>query len=86
MHLFQVVRIALISNNFLLTFLIRIGVIGAQKGTLTFMVGGESDDFHSVQPILANMGINVIHVGRNGSGLAAKISNNLLAAIRYSST
>jgi 3-hydroxyisobutyrate dehydrogenase len=58
------------------------GVIGAEKGTLTFMVGGELNDFKTVEPILANMGKNVVHVGPNGSGLAAKICNNLLAAIR----
>ena len=68
--------------NLPLNLFSRTGVIGAQKGTLTFMVGGESNYFQSVQPILAQMGKNVIHVGPNGSGLAAKISNNLLAAIR----
>jgi 3-hydroxyisobutyrate dehydrogenase len=46
------------------------------------MVGGELDDFKTAEPILAKMGKNVVHAGRNGSGLAAKISNNLLAAIR----
>lgn len=80
MHLSQVVRNTPIS--FSLTHLVQTGVIGAEKGTLTFMVGGEWDDFQSVQPILVGMGKNVIHVGPNGSGLAAKISNNLLAAIR----
>jgi 3-hydroxyisobutyrate dehydrogenase-like beta-hydroxyacid dehydrogenase len=38
-------------------------VIGAEKGTLTFMVGGESDDFKIVEPILAKMGKNIVHVG-----------------------
>ncbi|CAF1187310.1 unnamed protein product [Adineta steineri] len=58
------------------------GVIGAQQGTLTFMVGCELDDFKSVKPILAKMGKNIVRAGTNGSGLAAKICNNLLAAIR----
>lgn len=57
-------------------------MIGAQNGTLTFMVGAEPEDFKSVASILANMGKNVVHVGPNGSGLSAKICNNLLAAIR----
>lgn len=63
-------------------FSIATGVIGAERRTLTFMVGGESDDFKSVEPILAKMGKSVVHVGPNGSGLSAKICNNLLAAIR----
>jgi len=57
------------------------GVMGAEKGTLTFMVGAESDDFKSVEPILANMGKCIMHIGSNGSGVAAKICNNLLVAI-----
>ncbi|CAF3722509.1 unnamed protein product [Adineta steineri] len=58
------------------------GVIGAEQGTLTFMVGCELDDFKSIKPILAKMGKNIVRAGTNGSGLAAKICNNLLAAIR----
>ncbi len=60
-----------------------IGVTGAQKGTLTFMVGGQPDDFKAAEPILSKMGKNIVHAGTNGSGLAAKICNNLLLAIRY---
>jgi len=59
-----------------------IGITGAQKGTLTFMVGGEPDDFKAVEPILNQMGKNIVHAGPNGSGLSAKICNNLLLAIR----
>ena len=47
------------------------------------MVGGESEDFKAVQPILAQMGKNIVHAGPNGSGLAAKICNNLLLANRF---
>ncbi|CAF0792865.1 unnamed protein product [Adineta steineri] len=57
------------------------GVTGAQKGTLTFMVGGQPDDFKSAEPILSKMGKNIVHAGPSGSGLAAKICNNLLLAI-----
>ncbi|UJR32657.1 hypothetical protein I4U23_020117 [Adineta vaga] len=57
------------------------GVVGAQKGTLTFMVGGEEDDFKCVESILSQMGKNIVHTGPNGSGLVAKICNNLLSAI-----
>jgi len=46
------------------------------------MVGGETNDFKTIEPILSKMGKNIIHAGPNGSGLAAKICNNLLLAIR----
>jgi 3-hydroxyisobutyrate dehydrogenase len=59
-----------------------IGITGAQKGTLTFMVGGQADDFKAVELILNKMGKNIVHAGSNGSGLSAKICNNLLLAIR----
>ncbi|CAF2850860.1 unnamed protein product [Rotaria sp. Silwood2] len=56
--------------------------IGAQKGTLTFMVAGQPNDLIAVEPILGKMGKSIVHAGANGSGLAAKIFNNLLAVIR----
>lgn len=46
------------------------------------MVGGEPNDFKAIEPILAKMGKNIVHAGGNGSGLSAKICNNLLLAIR----
>ncbi len=82
MHLFLVVSITSVLHNLLFNLFISSGVIGAEKGTLTFMVGSPSDDFKSVEPILGKMGKSIVHVGPNGSGLAAKICNNLLAAIR----
>ncbi|CAF3235468.1 unnamed protein product [Rotaria socialis] len=57
------------------------GTTGAQKGTLTFMVGGQESDFKAIEPILSKMGKNIVHAGTNGSGLSAKICNNLLLAI-----
>lgn len=59
-----------------------IGITGAQKGTLTFMVGAQENDFKTVEPLLNQMGKNIVHAGPNGSGLSAKIANNLLLAIR----
>lgn len=58
------------------------GITGAQKATLTFMVGAETQDFKAVEPLLNKMGKNIVHAGPNGSGLSAKICNNLLLAIR----
>ncbi len=57
------------------------GVGGAQAGTLTFMVGGETDAFASAQPILAAMGKTIVHAGGAGNGQAAKICNNMVLGI-----
>ncbi|CAF4728205.1 unnamed protein product, partial [Rotaria magnacalcarata] len=45
------------------------------------MVGGQENDFKAIEPILSKMGKNIVHAGTNGSGLSAKICNNLLLAI-----
>ncbi|MCJ2116297.1 MULTISPECIES: 3-hydroxyisobutyrate dehydrogenase [unclassified Methylobacterium] len=57
------------------------GVMGAQAGTLTFMVGGDHGDLDRARPILETMGRNVFHAGPAGNGQAAKVCNNLLAGI-----
>ena len=57
------------------------GTIGAEAGTLTFMVGGENADFTEIQPLLQVMGSTVIHCGDSGAGQAAKICNNMILGI-----
>lgn len=57
------------------------GVAGAAAGTLTFMVGGEADDFADALPLLDVMGGKVVHCGGAGVGQAAKICNNMLLGI-----
>ncbi|MCK8786416.1 3-hydroxyisobutyrate dehydrogenase [Roseomonas sp. NAR14] len=57
------------------------GVMGAEAGTLTFMVGGPADAFGRAEPILAAMGRTVVHCGEAGAGQAAKVCNNMLLAI-----
>lgn len=57
------------------------GVVGAQAGTLTFMVGSHVSMVSSVAPVLSFMGSRVLHCGPPGSGLAGKLSNNYLLAI-----
>ncbi len=57
------------------------GVMGAQKGTLTFMVGGNDKDFERAKIILNAMGKKIIYAGQGGSGAAAKICNNMVLAI-----
>jgi 3-hydroxyisobutyrate dehydrogenase len=57
------------------------GTIGAQNGTLTFMVGGAEDAFTLGKPILEAMGKNIFHAGGPGAGQAVKICNNMMLAI-----
>jgi 3-hydroxyisobutyrate dehydrogenase len=56
------------------------GVMGAQGGTLTFMVGGSEAAFKKGQPVLANMCRTIVHAGPSGSGQIAKICNNMILA------
>jgi len=57
------------------------GTIGAEKGTLTFMVGGSKDAFERAKPILECMGTNIIHCGEVGAGQVVKVCNNLILGI-----
>ncbi|MBD2159403.1 NAD(P)-dependent oxidoreductase [Limnothrix sp. FACHB-1083] len=56
------------------------GDVGAQRGTLTIMVGGELADFERSRPWLAPMGQTIRHCGPIGSGQAVKLCNQVLAA------
>ena len=62
------------------------GTAGAERGTLTFMVGGSDEDFAAVFPVFNEMGARAIHCGPVGSGQAAKICNQLIAAATMIST
>ncbi|KAG7387594.1 hypothetical protein PHYPSEUDO_013988 [Phytophthora pseudosyringae] len=61
------------------------GVAGAQNGTLTFMVGGELEEFERVKPLLTAMGKNLVHCGGSSTGQIAKLCNNLALAIQMAS-
>src|ERR1700674_4704842 len=45
-----------------------------EGGKLTIMVGGDKAAFERAQPILADIGQKVTHIGSNGLALAMKIS------------
>jgi 2-hydroxymethylglutarate dehydrogenase len=62
------------------------GVGGAEKGTLTFMVGGEKASFEKILPVLKQIGKNIYHMGDVGSGSAVKIVNNYILACNMIST
>ncbi|WP_346927299.1 3-hydroxyisobutyrate dehydrogenase [uncultured Arthrobacter sp.] len=57
------------------------GVVGAEAGTLTFMVGALPEDFEAVKPMLEVMGKRVVHCGEHGAGQAAKICNNMILGV-----
>ena len=59
------------------------GPMGAEAGTLTFMVGGAPDVFPIVKSVLQHMGNQdgIFLCGEVGSGTAFKVINNYLSAI-----
>lgn len=62
------------------------GVGGAAAGTLTFIMGGNSDHVERARPILAMMGANLFHAGELGAGQIAKVCNNMLLSVLMAGT
>ncbi|GAB2598081.1 3-hydroxyisobutyrate dehydrogenase [Nitrincola alkalisediminis] len=62
------------------------GVGGAQAGTLTFIVGGDAQQYAAAKPILEAMGKNIFHAGDHGAGQVAKACNNMMLAILMAGT
>ena len=57
------------------------GVVGAEAGTLAFMVGASDADFAAAEPLLQVMGRRIVHCGGPGLGQAAKMCNNMILGI-----
>ena len=57
------------------------GVSGAEKGTLTVMVGGDPTVLERVRPVLEAFGQKIVHCGDVGAGDALKAVNNALLAV-----
>lgn len=57
------------------------GVVGAEAGTLAFMVGAAAADLPEIETALEPMAGKVVHCGDSGAGQAAKVCNNLMLAI-----
>ena len=51
---------------------------GAERGTLTFMVGGPPAVFERVRPWFQAMGKSLYYCGESGMGLRAKLTQNLI--------
>jgi len=62
------------------------GVSGAEKGTLTVMVGGNPEVLERVRPVLESFGQKIVHCGGVGAGDALKAVNNALLAVHIWST
>lgn len=57
------------------------GSEGAQRGTLSIMVGGSPADLERARPYLEAVGTNITHVGPVGAGQTAKIVNQILVVV-----
>ena len=53
---------------------------GAEKGELTFMVGGDRQTYERALPILKVLGTKHIYCGQSGMGLSAKLAQNTIQA------
>jgi 3-hydroxyisobutyrate dehydrogenase len=62
------------------------GTSGAEKGTLTVMVGGDASVLARVRPVLESFGQKIIHCGAIGAGDAVKAVNNALLAVHVWAT
>ena len=56
------------------------GDVGAQQGTLSIMIGGDSEVVEKLQPLLSIMGKTIIHQGPAGAGQHTKMVNQTLIA------
>jgi 3-hydroxyisobutyrate dehydrogenase len=58
------------------------GSEGAQKGTLSIMVGGNTADLEKAEPVLQAMG-KITHIGEIGAGQMTKAINQIVIAGTY---
>jgi 3-hydroxyisobutyrate dehydrogenase-like beta-hydroxyacid dehydrogenase len=57
--------------------------VGAEAGTLIFIVGGEESAIDALKPLFAAMGKKIFRMGEVGKGHAAKVAMNLQIALIY---
>lgn len=62
------------------------GTMGAEAGTLAFMVGGDEEAFGDASEVISTMSSNLFHTGGPTTGQVAKICNNLILFINLSAT
>lgn len=59
---------------------------GAEAGTLTYMVGGDSVLLERCRPLLSTSAARIVHCGGLGTGMAAKLCNNLIGYLSFLAT
>jgi len=57
------------------------GQVGAEKASLSIMVGGPSELLEEMRPILARMGTTIVHCGPHGAGQTVKACNQIQVAL-----
>ncbi len=57
------------------------GSEGAEKGTLSIMVGGDAEQVQRAMPYFEAMGKRITHVGAQGAGQMVKLVNQILVVI-----
>jgi 3-hydroxyisobutyrate dehydrogenase len=57
------------------------GAIGAKRGTLQVMVGGDEGIYNEVKGVLGAMGNNIGYMGAIGSGCIAKLVHNMISIV-----
>ncbi len=62
------------------------GTAGAQKGTLTLMVGGDAGVLEATQPAFEPFAGLVVHVGGPGMGQVVKLCNQVIYAAQMTAT
>ena len=62
------------------------GTVGAQKGALTLMVGGDAAVLEAARPALDSFAGLIVHVGGPGMGQVVKLCNNLIYAAQMLAT
>ena len=56
------------------------GDVGAKDGTLSILVGGDSEDFEECLPLFRGMGTSINYFGESGFGQQAKLANQIIIA------
>jgi 3-hydroxyisobutyrate dehydrogenase len=62
------------------------GTVGAEKGTLTLMIGGDAEVLDAARPALEPFAGTIVHVGSPGTGQIVKLCNNLIYAAQTLAT
>lgn len=57
------------------------GQVGAEKATLSIMVGGKPNVFEQIKPYFEIMGKNITLIGGNGDGQTCKVANQIVVGL-----